>query len=87
MPGRPMKRSMSIAGHPTSVSLEAAFWDGLRDIAAAKGQTVPSLVAEIDNTRGPSGLSTAIRLYVLDYFRSRVGSDLNRKSPATDQER
>lgn len=78
---------MSIAGHPTSVSLEAAFWDGLRDIATAQGQTVPSLVAEIDNTRGACGLSTAIRLYVLDYFRNRAGTDVSRKSPATDQER
>lgn len=81
-----MKRSMSIAGHPTSVSLEAAFWDALRDIATAQGQTVPSLVAEIDNTRGACGLSTAIRLYVLDYFRSRAGTDLNQKNPATDPE-
>jgi predicted DNA-binding ribbon-helix-helix protein len=64
-----VKRSLRIAGHATSVSLEAAFWRGLCDIAAARGTPVNTLVAEIDAARG-GNLSSAIRLFVLDSARS-----------------
>jgi predicted DNA-binding ribbon-helix-helix protein len=64
-----VKRSLRIAGHATSVSLEAAFWRGLCDIAAARGMPVNALVAEIDAARG-GNLSSAIRLFVLDSARS-----------------
>ena len=58
------KHSVVIAGHRTSISLEAAFWDGLRTIAAADGRSVASLVADIDRRR-TGNLSGAIRVFVL----------------------
>lgn len=62
----PRKRSVTIAGHPTSVSLEDAFWDGLRGIAAGEGVALSALIAEIDRLKRPGvGLATAIRLVVL----------------------
>lgn len=64
------KRSLTVAGHRTSISLEDAFWTGLRDIAAARASTVAGLVAEIDRRRGPANLSSAIRVFVLDHFRA-----------------
>lgn len=63
-----VKRSVRIAGHATSVSLEAGFWHGLRDIAAARGVSVTALVAAIDAARD-GNLSSAIRLFVLDCAR------------------
>ncbi|VAW10544.1 hypothetical protein MNBD_ALPHA09-1520 [hydrothermal vent metagenome] len=63
------KRSVNIAGHPTSVSLEAPFWDALRQIAGAGGQTPAALIAQIDAGRGRAGLSSAIRLHVLAHYR------------------
>ncbi len=65
------KRSVLVAGHKTSVSLEAAFWDELRVIAAARKTSVNGLIAEIDASR-TGNLSSAIRLYVLDWLRHRT---------------
>jgi len=65
--GRPEKmgkRSVVVAGHRTSVSLENAFWDALRDIAAARHISINDLVTEIDRDRSGS-LSSALRLHVL----------------------
>ena len=59
------KHSMVIAGHRTSISLEDAFWLALREIANAKGASLASLIAEIDQVRGEANLSSAIRVYVL----------------------
>ena len=59
-----IKRSMTIHGHRTSVSLEQPFWDMLRDIAASRGQSLASLVQNIDRKRD-GGLSSALRLFVL----------------------
>ena len=67
--GRVVKRSIGIAGHRTSISLEDAFWDALRDLAAARGLSLPGLVAEIDQGRGGANLSSAIRVYVLKAVR------------------
>ena len=64
------KRSLTVAGHRTSVSLEDAFWAGLRDIAAARASTVAALVADIDRGRGAANLSSALRVFVLDHFRT-----------------
>ncbi|WP_347266217.1 ribbon-helix-helix domain-containing protein [Paracoccus sp. (in: a-proteobacteria)] len=62
----PVKRSVTIGGHRTSVSLEDAFWSGLRGIARAQGVTATALIAAIDAARPPEvGLATALRLYVL----------------------
>ena len=66
-----VKRSVAIAGHRTSVSLEAPFWDALKDIAAARGASVQALVAEIDAGRGGANLSSAIRVFVLHEVRGR----------------
>ena len=60
-----MKRSVSIAGHRTSVSLEAPFWDALRAIAEDRARSVQSLIGEIDAGRGRQNLSSAIRVFVL----------------------
>jgi predicted DNA-binding ribbon-helix-helix protein len=64
-----VKRSVRIAGHVTSVSLEAAFWEGLREMAAARRISVNALIAAIDATRS-GNLSSAIRLFVLDGARN-----------------
>jgi predicted DNA-binding ribbon-helix-helix protein len=65
-----IKRSIVIAGHKTSVSLEDAFWAGLKEIATARGMTLSELVATIDTGRQHGNLSSAIRLFVLDHYRS-----------------
>jgi predicted DNA-binding ribbon-helix-helix protein len=59
------KHSLTIAGHRTSISLEQAFWDGLRDIAGARGLSLAALIGEIDAGRGAANLSSAIRVFVL----------------------
>ena len=64
-PQRVVKRSLSIAGHRTSVSLEQIFWSELRVIAERRGQSVASLVAEVDAARGEANLSSALRVFVL----------------------
>ena len=71
-----MKRSLTLKGHRTSVSLEDAFWDAFRDIAGQQDRAINDLAAEIDAVRGPDiGLASAIRIYVLDYYR-KGDSDL-----------
>lgn len=67
-----VKRSIVVAGHKTSVSLEEAFWNGMKEIASARSLTLSELVGEIDGGRQQGNLSSAIRLFVLDYFRSRA---------------
>ena len=59
------KRSLAIAGHRTSISLDEAFWQGLRRIAQHRKLSVAALVSEIDATRGEANLSSAIRVFVL----------------------
>lgn len=68
---RPVKRSFSLRGHHTSISLEEPFWDALKEAAEREGKTTAALVAEIDETRGDSGLSGAVRTWILDYYRRR----------------
>ncbi|MDG2318717.1 MAG: ribbon-helix-helix domain-containing protein [Rhodospirillaceae bacterium] len=67
--GAIVKRSVSIAGHPTSVSLEQEFWDALKDIAKSHGQSVQDLVSTVDKTRD-GGLSSALRVYVLQSMQN-----------------
>ena len=69
MSGAIRKRSLTIAGHRTSISLEDAFWSALKDVARARKMSVPALVAEIDGRRGQTGLSSAIRVFLLDRYR------------------
>jgi predicted DNA-binding ribbon-helix-helix protein len=66
------KRSVIIGGHKTSISLEEAFWREIRDIAAARGITVSALLREIDERRQTANLSSAIRVYVLEYVRAQA---------------
>jgi predicted DNA-binding ribbon-helix-helix protein len=68
-PTRLRKRSLDIAGHRTSVSLEDAFWSALRDLAAAQGVSLAGLIARIDAARQGENLSSAIRVYVLEQVR------------------
>ncbi len=67
--GALQKRSMRIAGHRTSIALEAEFWAALEQIAAARGQSLPTLVASIDEKRAvnapDASLASAVRVYVL----------------------
>ncbi len=65
-----VKRSIVIAGHKTSISLEDAFWRHLKDIAHSRQATLSTLVGDIDQAREHGNLSSAIRLFVLDYFRT-----------------
>ena len=67
-----IKRSIVIDGHKTSVSLEDAFWSNLKEIAHTQQVTVSKLVAEIDQARQHNNLSSAIRLFVLDQFRTQL---------------
>jgi predicted DNA-binding ribbon-helix-helix protein len=66
-----IKRSIVIAGHKTSVSLEDAFWQALKEIAAARRVSLTELIAAIDGGRRDGNLSSAIRLFVLEHFRRR----------------
>jgi predicted DNA-binding ribbon-helix-helix protein len=70
-----VKRSIIIAGHKTSVSLEDAFWSGLKEIASGRDMTLSDLVAAIDSDRRHDNLSSAIRLFVLDYYRTHSGEN------------
>jgi predicted DNA-binding ribbon-helix-helix protein len=65
-----VKRSIIVGDHKTSVSLEDPFWDALKEIASLKNMTLAKLVDQIDVDRGHGNLSSAIRLFVLDQFRS-----------------
>lgn len=70
MSARPIKHSLTLHGHRTSVSLEAAFWDAFRAIAAERDQPLNALAAEIDAARqGDEGLASAIRVFVLNRYR------------------
>jgi predicted DNA-binding ribbon-helix-helix protein len=65
------KRSILINGRKTSVSLEDAFWQGLREVADLNHESVATLASRIDRTRALANLSSAIRVFVLDHYRSR----------------
>lgn len=70
MKSQVVKRSIVIAGHKTSVSLEDAFWKGLKEIAGIRAMTLSDLVSAIDSERQHSNLSSAIRVFVLDHYRT-----------------
>jgi len=64
-----VKRSVVLAGHKTSVSIEDAFWNGLKEIGKGSGLTISELIADIDSQRLQGNLSSSIRLFVLAHFR------------------
>jgi predicted DNA-binding ribbon-helix-helix protein len=66
------KRSVSISGHQTSISIEEPFWLAFREIASQSGRSLAGLIAEIDGQRTPeTNLSSAIRLHVLGWYQAR----------------
>ncbi|MBS0251811.1 MAG: ribbon-helix-helix domain-containing protein [Proteobacteria bacterium] len=69
---RPEKRSFSIQGHRTSISLESAFWIALKEAAAEDGMTLAGLINSIDKTRGEAGLSSAVRVWLLERLQTRA---------------
>lgn len=73
---RPVKRSLTLSGHRTSVSLEEPFWQAFREIAAERGVSTNRLAAELDARRAPpASLASAIRLHVLEWSRARENGD------------
>lgn len=68
--GRPVKHSLTLRGHRTSVSLEDVFWEAFRQIAAEDGKTINGLAAEIDEGRGDVGLASALRVYIFKRLRA-----------------
>jgi predicted DNA-binding ribbon-helix-helix protein len=75
------RRSVVLGDHKTSVSLEQAFWNSMKEISRERGKTLSELVSEIDDKRQQGNLSSAIRLFVLDYFRTTA----SRANPNDDQ--
>jgi len=73
---RPVKRSFSIGGHRTSISLEPPFWSALKEVAARERMPLAKLVGTIDKNRGESGLSSSVRIWLLKYYQGRDSSRL-----------
>jgi predicted DNA-binding ribbon-helix-helix protein len=69
---RPEKRSFSIQGHRTSISLETAFWSALKTAAHEEGLTLAGLISAIDKERGSAGLSSAVRVWILKRLETRA---------------
>lgn len=68
MADKNIKRSVTVAGHRTSITLEAPFWDSLKEIADLRQQSVNTLIAEIDKQQ-PENLSSALRIFVLNFYK------------------
>ncbi len=81
MRSKVVKRSIVIAGHKTSVSLEEAFWRGLKEIAVDRQVPVSDLVGAIDAERQHGNLSSAIRLFVLDHYQARPRIEQQPRDP------
>ena len=79
-----VKRSIVIAGHKTSVSLEDAFWKALKEIAIGRRMRLSDLVAGIDSERQHGNLSSTIRLFVLDHYQARMNGNGDGREAATD---
>lgn len=76
------KRSVLIAGHPTSVSLEEEFWEALKRVAQARNLSVNALIEEIDRTRS-GNLSSAIRVHILNNLLARQADALESRPPGS----
>jgi predicted DNA-binding ribbon-helix-helix protein len=79
-----VKRSIVVGGHKTSVSLEEPFWTSMKEISGQRGMTLSEVVSEIDKDRQHGNLSSAIRLFVLDHFRSLAGGPTGESRPRAD---
>ena len=75
-----VKRSIVLSGHKTSVSLEDAFWRGLKDIATTRRTTLSDLIGSVDAGRREGNLSSALRLFVLNHYQARVRDHVMRHS-------
>jgi predicted DNA-binding ribbon-helix-helix protein len=69
-----LKRSIIIAGHKTSISLEDEFWESFKEIASERGMTVTAMIGAIDDDRKHANLSSAIRLFVLSTYRDQLAA-------------
>ncbi len=76
------KHSVTVAGHRTSITLETAFWDSLREIAAASNKSVNCIIAEIDVAQ-PENLSSALRVFILDFYKHPEAHPLNNVTGVT----
>ena len=79
-----IKRSIVVSGHKTSVSLEDAFWEALKKIAVGRDMTLTELVAVIDAGRAHANLSSAIRLYILDFYRDQLAAQMSKRNGTID---
>ncbi len=79
-----VKRSIVIAGHKTSVSLEDAFWKALKEIASGRHMPLSDLVGVIDSERQHGNLSSAIRLFVLDFYRNQLSEETKPRDEARE---
>ena len=78
------KRSVKIAGHSTSLSLEGVFWDALKQVAASRGLSLNALIEEIDRSRG-TNLSSAVRVFLLQYFEAAAAkTEVSPRDPSTE---
>ena len=78
------KRTVEVGGHKTSVSLEDEFWNSLKEIAGVRQLTINRLVEKIDRQRSSENLSSAIRLFVVEYYR--IASQVPRSKKETGKE-
>jgi len=78
----PVVSSIRLGGHNTGVSLEDAFWDGLKEIAIRHRMTLPELVDFIDSQRQTNNLSSALRLFVLKFYRNQIPDAADREGVA-----
>lgn len=81
---RPVKRSFTIGGHRTSISLEPPFWNALKEVAARERLSLAKLVGTIDKNRGESGLSSAVRIWLLTYYQA-LGTNRPADNGSSDQ--
>ena len=73
MTDKTLKRSVTVAGHRTSITLEGAFWDSLKEIADSQSKSVNTLIAEIDRQQ-PENLSSALRVFILAHYKAKTSS-------------
>ena len=69
-----IKRSISVAGHKTNISLEDAFWNGLHEIAQSRAMSISAIIADIDMRRQHANLSSAVRLFVLEHAQAEAAA-------------
>jgi predicted DNA-binding ribbon-helix-helix protein len=76
-----LKKSVSVSGHNSSVSIEGAFWNALKEIAVAQNISANALISKIDSERDATNLSSAIRVYVLEHYRLAANASADPQRP------